>query len=64
MTFDIIQNNQFSTFLLAMSHIAVMAEEETKESSPGVLLSVSWSSTRYKTSQLVVQIKTENKRSE
>ena len=32
MTFDIIQNNQFSTFLLAMSHIAVIAEEETKES--------------------------------
>ena len=64
MTFDIIQNNQFSTFLLAMSHIAVIAEEETKESSPGVLLFVRRFRTRYKTSQLVVQIKTENKSSE
>lgn len=40
-----IQASQFSTFLLAIHHIAVMAEADTSESSRGVLLSVKRSST-------------------
>ena len=40
-----IQAIQFSTFLLAIHHMAVIAEEDTIESSTGVLLSVKRSST-------------------
>lgn len=40
-----IQAIQFSTFLFAIHHMAVMAEEDTIESNTGVLLSVKRSST-------------------